>query len=51
MYACEEGWARVQGVGTGRKRGRVKGRRFVVGWMRHAHQKRSMNICKYDGCV
>lgn len=55
VYACEEGWARVQGVGTGRKRGRVKGREtgrgFVVGWMRHAHQKLSMNICKYDGCV
>lgn len=26
-------------------------RGVLVDWMRHAHQKLSMNICKYDGCV
>lgn len=30
---------------------RETGRGVVAHWMRHAHQKLSMNICKYDGCV
>lgn len=44
-----------QGMGKGRERGRAGGRDtgtgVVVDWMKHAHQKLSMNICKYDGCV
>lgn len=33
------------------RREREMGTGVVVDWMRHAHQKLSMNICKYDGGV
>lgn len=52
IYVCvmEEGQER-----KGRKKEsaetRETGRGVVAHWMRHAHQKLSMNICKYDGCV
>lgn len=55
---CDGGRAREQAMGKGRKkesterkRKRETGRGVVAHWMRHAHQKLSMNICKYDGCV
>lgn len=52
---CDGGRAREQAMGKGRKKEstetRETGRGVVAHWMRHAHQKLSMNICKYDGCV
>ncbi len=44
-------WGKEKKRQKQRVEGRETGRCLVVDWTRHAHQKLSMNTCKYDGCV